>query len=103
MTPSIERLARASRGLVGLVVAGAVGAACTTTSIVSAHDHGSFPVTKVEVLKTEGYLLWSTVEHVFLLCQDTPEALVCSRECGGATDLVCPATVVTDVSPHELR
>ncbi len=67
---------------------------CASYQILAFQDHGAQASTTVQTLKTTKYLFWSKTEHQFWLCADEGTALNCKRECGGDTDLTCPASFV---------
>ena len=64
---------------------------CTRYAIRGASDHQDYKVTALEVTKMTNHVFWTSAEHVFWMCRDEGDTLVCKRRCGGDTDLECPA------------
>lgn len=85
--------------LVGLATLGG----CVHYSVIGATDHGDerrkepgkLPITALETMKISNYFFSISAEHQFWVCQDTGDALVCDRRCGGKTDLTCPEATAT--------
>jgi len=68
---------------------------CVTRTITRFEDNPKSPVTALEMVKNENYLVWRTTAYQFYLCQDTGDKLVCQISCDGKNDAVCPKIGVT--------
>lgn len=66
---------------------------CTARTILAFEDHPTYPVTGMQVFRTDNYWLWATSEHQFWTCTDTGNQLVCKRACGGKLDIECPNAI----------
>lgn len=68
---------------------------CTNRNILRVSDNQARPVMTLETYKISNYLLYINHEHEFWNCEDKGETIICTRACGGNTDLVCPKGTVT--------
>ncbi len=59
-------------------------------TVIKFQDHPQKPLTEFETFDLYYYVLMVSGTHQFWMCTDEGDKLVCTHECGGASDLVCP-------------
>lgn len=82
-------------GAAALALAALGTTGCVSRTMLSFEDHGSYPVTSLEVYETKSYFVYATHEHQFFSCADAGDKLVCKRSCGDKLDIQCPNDLAT--------
>ena len=82
---------------VALLLCSLFSVGCIKRTIIGFADHPKHELTELEVMKTGFYVFYASAEHMFLSCTDDDKQLTCKRQCGGETDLQCPAATAAGV------
>jgi hypothetical protein len=80
--------------LSGLVLISFLLSGCTTYTVVGLDDHPTKRLTKIETIKTVGFLsLVLSSKRQYWLCRDKKKSVDCALQCdNGEGSLICPSS-----------